>query len=164
MTADEMAVDGYYVVAGIACQEYKLHWKFVTVWDVYGLSEAAWEPMSAFIQPAKTVNPIFRSYLVENNEKQLITRTETLFQHKKKNESPGAYLFIVPNRIQEVASFGWRWYFPDIASSCWKSPSGRSCRSIGSFMRYTSPSPGWATLGIIGIPPVRLCCLLPNVR
>ena len=51
MTADEMAVDGYYVVAGIAPHEYKQGWKFLTLWDGYGLSEATWEPMSAFIQP-----------------------------------------------------------------------------------------------------------------
>ena len=35
MTADEMAVDGYYVVAGIARQEYKQGWKFLTLWDGY---------------------------------------------------------------------------------------------------------------------------------
>ena len=30
--------------------------------------------MSAFIQPDGGINPIFRSYLVENNEGQLLTR------------------------------------------------------------------------------------------
>ena len=39
MTADEMAVDGYYVVAGIARQEYKQGWKFLTLCDAYGLSK-----------------------------------------------------------------------------------------------------------------------------
>ena len=85
MTADEMAVDGYYVVAGIARHEYKQGWKFLTLWDGYGLSEATWEPMSAFIQPDGGINPIFRSYLVENNEGQLLTRAETLFQGKKES-------------------------------------------------------------------------------
>ena len=84
MTADEMAVDGYYVVAGIAHHEYKQGWKFLTLWDGYGLYEATWEPMSAFIQPDGTINPIFRSYLVENNESQQLTRVETLSQRKKK--------------------------------------------------------------------------------
>ena len=50
MTADEMAVDGYYVVAGIARHEYKQGWKFLTLSDGYELSEATWEPMSPFIQ------------------------------------------------------------------------------------------------------------------
>ena len=84
MTADEMAVDGYYVVAGIARHEYKQGWKFLTLEDGYGLSEATWEPMSAFLQPDGSINPIFCSYLVENNEGQLLTRAETLSQWKKK--------------------------------------------------------------------------------
>ena len=85
MTAEEMAVDGYYVVAGIARHEYKQGWKFLTLLDGYGLSEATWEPMSAFIQPHGSINPIFRSYLVENNDGQLLTRAETPSQRKKKN-------------------------------------------------------------------------------
>ena len=80
MTADEMVVHGYYVVAGIACHEYKQGWKFFTLWDRYGLSEATWETMSAFIQPDGSINPIFGSYLVENNEGQLPIRGETLSQ------------------------------------------------------------------------------------
>ena len=85
MTAEEMAVDGYYVVAGFARHEYKQGWKFLTLWDGYGLSEATWEPMSAFIQPDGSINPIFCSYLVENNEGQLLTRAETMSQRKKRN-------------------------------------------------------------------------------
>ena len=85
MTADETAVDGYYVVAGIARHGYKQGWKFLTLWDGYGLSEAIWEPMSAFIKPDGIISPIFCSYLVENNERQLLTRAEDLSQRKKKS-------------------------------------------------------------------------------
>ena len=84
MTADEMAVNGYYVVAGIARHKYKQGRKFLTLWDGYGLSEATWEPMSAFIQPDGSIHPIFRSHLVEDNEGQLLTRAETLSKRKKK--------------------------------------------------------------------------------
>ena len=83
-----MAVNGYYVVAGIAHHEYEKGWKFLTLSDGYGLSQATWEPMSAFIRPAGSTNPIFRSYLVENNQGQLLTRAETLSQRKKKSQSP----------------------------------------------------------------------------
>ena len=85
MTADEMAVDGYYVVAVIARHEYKKGWNFLTLWNGYGLSEATWEPMSAFVQLDGSINPIFRSYHVENNEGQLLTRAGNLSQRKKKN-------------------------------------------------------------------------------
>ena len=78
-----MAVDGYYVVAGIARHEYKQGWKFLTLWDGYGLPEATWEPMSAFIQPDGSINPIFCSYLVEDKEGQLLTCAVTLSQRKK---------------------------------------------------------------------------------
>ena len=85
MTADEMALDGYYVVAGLARHEYKQGSKFLTLWDGFGLSEATWEPMCAFIQPDGSINPIYRSYLVQNNQGQLLTCAETLSQRKKKN-------------------------------------------------------------------------------
>ena len=80
-----MAVHGYYVVAGIARHEYKQGWKFLTLWDGYGFSEATWEPISDFIQQDGSINPIFRSYLVENNEGQLLTRAETMSQRKKRS-------------------------------------------------------------------------------
>ena len=41
--------------------------------------------MSAFIQPDGGINPFFRSYLSEKNERQLLTRAQTLSQRKKKN-------------------------------------------------------------------------------
>ena len=44
--------------------------------------------MSAFIQADGSINPIFRSYLVENNEGQLLTRAETMFKLKRETNSP----------------------------------------------------------------------------
>ena len=73
------------MVAGMARHEYKQGSKFLTLLDGYQLSKATWEPMAAFIQPDGTINPIFRSYLVENNKSQLLTRAETMSQRKKKN-------------------------------------------------------------------------------
>ena len=85
MTADEMALNGYYVVAGIARDDYKQRLELLTLWDSYGRSEATWEPMSAFIQQNESIHPIFRSYLAENNEGQLLTRAETVSQRQKKS-------------------------------------------------------------------------------
>ena len=58
---------------------------FLTLLDRYGLCEATWEPNFAFVQPDGSINPIFCSYLVENNGGQLLTRAEPLSQRKKKN-------------------------------------------------------------------------------
>ena len=41
--------------------------------------------MFAFIRRNGSINPMFRSCLVENNEGELLTRAETLSQRKKKN-------------------------------------------------------------------------------
>ena len=65
MTAEDMAVDGYYVVAGIPRHEYNQCWKFLILWEGYGASEETWEPIFAFIQPNGGINPIFCSYLIE---------------------------------------------------------------------------------------------------
>ena len=92
MTADEMAVDGYYVAAGIARHKYNKGWRIFTLLEGYGLSEATWEPMWAFIPPDGSINPILRSYLVENNEGQLLTRAEILSQHKKKDYTACVFL------------------------------------------------------------------------
>ena len=62
--------------------------------------------MSAFIQPDGGSNPVFCSYLDENNEGQLLTRAESLSLHKKKKESPCAYLFIVPTKLGRLQASG----------------------------------------------------------
>ena len=49
MTAEEMAMDGYYVVCGLASHEHKQGGKFLTLWDGFGLSKVTLAPMSAFI-------------------------------------------------------------------------------------------------------------------
>ena len=73
------------VKGGIPSSRRYLPTYLLTLWDGYGLSEATWEPMSAFIQPDGSINPIFRTYLVENNEGQLLTRAETMSQREKRN-------------------------------------------------------------------------------
>ena len=88
--------------------------------------------MSVFIQPDGGINAVSRSSLVENHEGQLLTRAETLSQRKKENQSSSAYLFLVPNQTEEVASLGTQLYTPDIPSPRSESPSGHSCRIIGS--------------------------------
>ena len=85
MRWQSMVITWLQVLLATSSDEYEQGWKFLTLWDGYGLSEATWEPTSAFIQPDGSIDPIFCSYLVENNERQLLTRAETLSQRKKKN-------------------------------------------------------------------------------
>ena len=83
MTAEEISVEGYYVAAGFARNECKQGVKFLTLLGGYGVSEATWEPMSTFMQPDGTINPVSWSYLMENNECQLLTRAEAMSQHNQ---------------------------------------------------------------------------------
>ena len=59
MTAEEMAVDGYYVVAGISRHEYKQVWKFLTLWEGYGVSEATRDPCLPSFSATEVSNPSF---------------------------------------------------------------------------------------------------------
>ena len=43
------------------------------------------EPSGTINDPGQHFHPIFRTYLVENNEGQLLTRAETMSQRKKRN-------------------------------------------------------------------------------
>ena len=84
MTAEEIAVADYYLVAGIARHGYELGRRLLTLWDGYALFEATWEPMPAFVDPELAINTFFLSDVVENNDSQLQSGAETLSQHKKK--------------------------------------------------------------------------------
>ena len=161
MIPDEMAVLGYYVVAGIALHRYKQGWKFLSMWDGYGLSEATWKPRLTFIQPEVTINATCCSYPVEHNKSELLTRAEILSRHKKKNLLMPIYL-LLPTELRRVQASG------GDGTSCTSSPT------IGSLLWATplywlrpemdSPQPTEATLGVIGIPPGRLSGLQPNGR
>ena len=58
MTADEMAVDGYYMVAGIARDEYKQGCKLLTLWDMGYRMQPGSPPLPFYSQMAVS-NPSF---------------------------------------------------------------------------------------------------------
>ena len=78
--------------------------------------------MSAFMLPDGGINPVVRSYPVDDNEGQLLTRAETLSQRTKNNLSLCAYLFIILTELRRVQA----------------SQSGG--------ISQTSPPPGWSPL------------------
>ena len=119
--------------------------------------------MSAFIQPNRTIIPIFRSYLVVNNESQLLACAETSFQCKKKTLYPCGYLVSL-NQTRQVARCRMRWYYLDIFPSSQEFPLGHARRRIGSSRGYTFPLPREVTLEVIQIPNGRLSRLQPSGR
>ena len=64
MTANEMAVDGHYVVAGIARHEYKQCWKLLTLWAGNGLCETTCEPMLPLYSQTGVSTPSFAPTLL----------------------------------------------------------------------------------------------------
>ena len=47
--------------------KYNQAWRFLTMCEGFGSSDASWEPLSAFILPASTVNAILIDYLQRNS-------------------------------------------------------------------------------------------------
>ena len=106
-------------MAGIARHEYKQGWKSLTLGVGYGVSEATWEPMSAFEQPDAVINPIVRSYLMENNDCQLLTRAETCpGVRRKTNHLVPIYLLLL-TELTELHALGGGGTFQTFSSPVW---------------------------------------------
>ena len=84
--------------------------------------------MSAFIQPDGGINPIFCSYLVENNEGQLLTRAETLSQRKKKTNLLVPICLLCLNGLRRLQASGGpgipKTSPPPVGSLLWATPAG----------------------------------------
>ena len=52
MNAEEMAKEGFYLVKSVLRHRYRQGWRFLTLWEGFGVEEATWEPFSAFVLPA----------------------------------------------------------------------------------------------------------------
>ena len=56
MNAEEMAKEGFYLVKSVLRHRYRQGWRFLTVWEGFGVEEATWEPFSAFVLPEGRLN------------------------------------------------------------------------------------------------------------
>ena len=75
--AEEMAKEGFYLVKSLLRHRYRQGWHFFTLWEGFGVDEAAWEPFSAFVLPEGRLNSVLVDYLSQNNVGELLRLAET---------------------------------------------------------------------------------------
>ena len=63
MNAEEMVKDGFYLVRSVIQHPYCHGWRFLTLWEGFGVEEATWEPFSALILPEGRLNSVLVDYL-----------------------------------------------------------------------------------------------------
>ena len=51
INAKDMAKEGFYVVKLVIRHRHRQGWRFLTLWEGFGVEEATWEPFSAFVLP-----------------------------------------------------------------------------------------------------------------
>ena len=83
MNAEEMAKEGFYLVKSVLRHRYRQGWRFLTLWEGFGVEEATWEPFSAFVLPEGRLNSVLVDYLSQNNLGELLRLAETLASKNK---------------------------------------------------------------------------------
>ena len=83
MNAEEMAKEGFYLVKSVIRHRYRQGWRFLTLWEGFGVEEATWEPFSAFLLPERCQNSVLVDYLSQNNLGELLRLARTLACQKK---------------------------------------------------------------------------------
>ena len=83
MNAVEMAKEGFYLVKLVIRHRYRQRWRFLTLWEGFGVGEATWEPVSAFVPPDGRLNSVLVDYLSQNNLGEVLGLAETLASEKK---------------------------------------------------------------------------------
>ena len=83
MNAEEMAREGFYLVKSVIRHGYRRGWRFLTLWEGFGVEEATWEPFSAFVLPDARLNSVLVDYVSQNNLGDLLRLAETLASQKK---------------------------------------------------------------------------------
>ena len=58
-------------------------WRFVGLWEGFGVEEATWEPFSVFVLREACLNSVLVDYLSQNNLGELLRLTETVASQKK---------------------------------------------------------------------------------
>ena len=83
MNAGEMAKEVFYLVKSVLRHRYRQNWRFLTLWQGFGVEEATWEHFSAFSPPEGRLNSVLVDYLSLNNLGELLRLPETLASKTK---------------------------------------------------------------------------------
>ena len=83
MNAEEMAKEGFYLVKLVIQHRYGQGWRILTLWEGFGVEEAIWEPISAFVLPEGCLNSVLVDYLSQNNLGELLRLAEMPASQKK---------------------------------------------------------------------------------
>ena len=83
MNAEEMAKEGFYLVKSVIRHRHRQGWRFLTLWEGFGVEEATWEPISALVLPEGRPNSVLIDYLSKNNLEELLRLAETLGSQRK---------------------------------------------------------------------------------
>ena len=78
MNAEEMAKEGFYLVKSVLRHRHRQHWRFLTLWEGFGVGEANPEPFSAFVLPEGRLNSVLVDYFSQSNLGELLRLAETL--------------------------------------------------------------------------------------
>ena len=81
-----MTKGGFYLVESILRHRYRQGWRFLTLWERFGVEEATWEPFSALILPEGRLNSVLVDYLSQNNLGELLRLAEELASKTKARE------------------------------------------------------------------------------
>ena len=83
MNAGEMAKEGFYLVTSVLRHRHRQRWRFLTLWEGFGVEEATWEPFSAFVLPEGRLNSVLVDCLSQNNLGELLRLAERLASKTK---------------------------------------------------------------------------------
>ena len=83
MNAEEMAKEGFYLVKSVIRHRYRQEWRFLTLWEGFGVEEAPWEPLSALVLSEGRLNSVLVDYVSQNNLEELLRLAETLASQKE---------------------------------------------------------------------------------
>ena len=83
MNAEEMAKEGFYLEKTIIRHRYRQGWRFLTLWEGFGVEQATWEPFAAFVLPEGRLRSVLVDYLSQNNLRELLRLAETLASKTK---------------------------------------------------------------------------------